>query len=165
MNKLVVYEEALARAMERLSHLTLIIPGKRVDINHNRSNLEAGLSEDVTPDPAVSSQSGAAQLSLFFSAADKAGLRITKFVSGSLGQCPQNYCIGRDDTMIRSIRNLRSLHLLLSFSHYAFDVDVEYDPFSIDSDPSEWSGFATSAPCLENLSIRYNKSRPSTLLI
>lgn len=86
MNTSDAYEGALVRAMKQLPHLTsIIVSCRRGFTNPFRAAFRAGLPEDLAPDPGKAKTIGPHQLSLLLSAADKAGLQITKLVCGSLG--------------------------------------------------------------------------------
>lgn len=118
----------------------------RGNTNHFRAACEATLSANVTPDSSM--YQGAPQLGFLLSAADEAGLQIKKLVYGWLGSrclCQSSHSLERLAAMKRSIRTLRSLHLFLSGSYW------------------NWTGsssFATFAPKLETLSIRFKEDYP-----
>ena len=161
INESVIYQESLVRAFKRLPNLTvLIISCNRGTTSHFRDALKAGLSEDVTPDLGFGNQLGASQVAFLLSAADKAGLRITKLVCGSLGQCVLRRSLERRDAITRGIRNLRILDLFLSHVSGTPDAIAVPNPLGISSKLSVVNDFAASAPNLETLSIRFDQDRP-----
>ena len=162
MNESAIYQEALVSAMKRLPRLTSFITScERGNSDHFRAAFEDGLSENVTPDRGNYDHynSGALQLGFLLSAADKADLRITKLVSGSLGQCCRLAYIERDDFMTRSVRNLRALHLLLSHESRASGPGAAVNVFGANEEQFGYPPFMVSAPDLETLSIEYNEIR------
>lgn len=147
--------------MKRLPHLTSItVSCKRGNTNHFRAAFEAGLCDDVKLEYCVTSHLGAHQLSLVLSAADKAGLQIKKIVCGSLSRIFLDFSFERTDAMKRSIENLRSLHLFFSYMPEELDPNAEYNPHGTDSCGTESLQFATFAPNLETVSIRFDEDRP-----
>ena len=157
----VAYEEALARAMKQLPHLkSIIVSCGRGLTNHFCAAFKAGLSEDVGSDRGNAAETiGAHQLSFILSAADKTGLEITKLVCGSLGQIFLDYSFERLDAMKRSIHGLRSLHLFLS--HNTEETHYGSNPNGSDSTGTRSMSFASFAPNLEILSVRFDEDRPA----
>ncbi len=157
IHKSVAYEDALVRAMKRLPRLSsFIISCRRGNTNHYRAAFEPVLSENVTPH-SMHTLIGGYQLALLLSAADRAGLQITKLVCGSFGHDFCNQSIERQDAMTRSIRHLRSLHLFLS-TPYPSDSNAVFNTLGTNTEPSVSARFVASAPKLEALSIRFNKA-------
>lgn len=160
MHESVAYEEALVRAMRQLPYLTsLIISCNRGNTNHFRAAFEAGLSEDLKPAPSEGNRVGALQLSLLLCAADKAGLRITKLVCGSLGQLFLPDSSERCQAMTRSAQNLRSLHLFLSQTPESSGPNPGFNPVGMYSQPAYFLKLGDFTPDLETLMIRYDEDR------
>ena len=152
INESVVYKEALVRALKKLPRLkSLIISCKRGNTNRFRAAFQPGLSEFLKSDTRLDNLVLGHQLALLLSAADRAGLQFTKLVCGSLGRCFPIH-----DAMTRSIRHLRSLHLFLSHISHASAIS----PLGPNTYLSGSAKFATSAPELETLSIRFDEDRP-----
>ena len=161
MNESVAYEEALVGAMKQLPNLKSIIVSCRRGLTTKfRAAFRAGLSEDVSPDPANVVAVGSRQLSFILSAADKAGLQIKKLVCGSLDHFFLYQSFGRRDAVERSIHGLQSLHLFLSQPD-EFNPNARPNPNDSGSTGIMSMNFASLAPNLEILSIHYNEDRPS----
>lgn len=162
MIRSVAYEEALVGAMKQLPRLkTIILSCRRGLTNHFRTAFGAGLSEDVAPDYGNAETVGAHQLSFILSAADKAGLQIKKLVCGSLGQLFLDSSFERLEAMKRSIHDLRCLHLFLTYT--SRETNPGYNPNGSDSNGTASISFASFAPSLEILSVRFDEDHPTDL--
>ena len=152
----VANEDALVGAMKQLPHLKLC---RRGLTNHFCAAYRAGISEDVAPDPGKAETVGARQLSFILSAADKAGLEIEKLVCGSLDQLFLDHSHERQDAMKRSVHGLRSLYLFLSY--HPLETNSGYNPNGSDSNGTVSMSFASFAPNLEILYVRFDEDRPT----
>lgn len=162
VNALAIYQERMVKAMKMLPNLrSIFISRERGSTKYYRSFYAAGLSDDVTSPPTDADRLCASQLSLLLSAADEADVQITHLICGSLGQLFMDHSLGRSCAMKRSIRYLQSLHLFFTHIPTKFELHPKKNPNGSDAAGTDSLRFATSAPNLKILSIRFeNEKRP-----